>query len=183
MAKPLLIYDFYFNNVIIHPLPIKKRIAMPSKTKSSSKKSSSAKSTKTTAKNKTTPSLKTTITKSKTNPKAKTVKIVADFPHNDIASDQSMWKGIVALILGLVSLFISPIFVFAIPIAIVGLILGIWALRSRAKSLGIAGIITSLLGLLISIFIYLIFVQLSIQIIESIPSATPATNFSEVVLK
>jgi uncharacterized membrane protein len=145
---------------------------MPKKTTKTS--SSPKKSTKP----KTTPSIKVSTVKkpTKKNPHAKETKVVVDFPPNPSAKNPTLWKGIVSLILGILSVLLSPLFIVSIPMALVALILGIFALPTKGKSLGIAGIITAFLGLLISIFMYAVLFQLSQMVIENIPSATPISR-------
>ena len=89
--------------------------------------------------------------------KTKTATVVIDVPRAadkaDSAKSPAIWQGILSLILGILALFTSPLFVFSIPLGVLAIVFGVWSFKTTAKALGIAGLITASLGLLITIFV------------------------------
>lgn len=67
-------------------------------------------------------------------------------------------KSIAALILGIVSILTSLFWLLSVPVGLVGLVLGILARRSEptGRKLALWGIITSIVGILLSIVIVVI---------------------------
>ena len=60
-------------------------------------------------------------------------------------------KATASLVLGIISLIVWLIPLFGYPVSIVGLVMGFYGIKSEKKSLGTAGLILSIIGLVLCV--------------------------------
>lgn len=60
-------------------------------------------------------------------------------------------KAVASLVLGIISLLVWLVPLFGYPVSIVGLVMGVYGVQSWKKNIGMAGLILSIIGLVLCI--------------------------------